>query len=80
MNLFLGLDLTLLIRPKSILIVILANIFIISLLKTVIIKIVLKLGDENYDVEDGIVDYKNNNISIFTITILNIAYIDKTKQ
>ena len=56
------------------------HISIISFLKPGIIKILSKSGDENYYVEDGIVEYKNNNLSILTSTIFNVADIDKSKQ
>ncbi len=56
------------------------HISIISFLKPGIIKILSKSGDENYYVEDGIVEFKNNNLSILTSTILNLADIDKSKH
>ncbi len=56
------------------------HISIISFLKPGIIKILSKSGDESYYVEDGIVEFKNNNLSILTSSILNIADIDKSKQ
>jgi len=56
------------------------HITIISFLKPGIIKILSKTGDENYYVEDGIVEFKNNNLSILTSTIFNLADIDKSKQ
>ena len=56
------------------------HISIISFLKPGILKILSKSGDENYYVEDGIVEFKNNNLSILTSTILNLADIDKSKQ
>ena len=56
------------------------HISIISFLKPGIIKILSKSGDENYYVEDGIVEFKNNNLSILTSTILNLADMDKLKQ
>ena len=56
------------------------HISIISFLKPGIIKILSKSGDENYYVEDGIVEFKNNNLSILTSTILNLADINKSKQ
>ena len=56
------------------------HISIISFLKPGIIKILSKSGDENYYVEDGIVEFKNNNLSILTSKILNVADIDKSKQ
>ena len=56
------------------------HISIISFLKPGIIKILSKSGDENYYVEDGIVEFKNNNLSILTSSIFNIADIDKSKK
>tara|TARA_B100000902_G_scaffold42209_1_gene49880 strand:- start:370 stop:762 length:393 start_codon:yes stop_codon:yes gene_type:complete len=56
------------------------HISIISFLKPGIIKILSKSGDENYYVEDGIIEFKNNNLSILTSTIFNLADIDKSKQ
>ena len=56
------------------------HISIISFLKPGIIKILSKSGDENYYVEDGIVEFKNNNLSILTSSIFNLADMDKSKQ
>ena len=56
------------------------HISIISFLKPGIIKILSKSGDENYYVEDGIVEFKNNNLSILTSKIFNLADMDKSKQ
>ena len=56
------------------------HISIISFLKPGIIRILSKSGDENYYVEDGIVEFKNNNLSILTSTIFNLAEMDKSKQ
>ena len=56
------------------------HISIISFLKPGIIKILSKSGDENYYVEDGIVEFKNNNLSILTSSIFNLADFDKSKQ
>ena len=56
------------------------HISIISFLKPGIIKVSSKSGDENYYVEDGIVEFKNNNLSILTSKIFNIADLDKSKQ
>jgi len=56
------------------------HISIISFLKPGIIKISSKSGDEKYYVEDGIVEFKNNNLSILTSTIFNVADMDKSKQ
>ena len=56
------------------------HISIISFLKPGIIKILSKSGDENYYIEDGIVEFKNNNLSILTSKIFNLAEIDKSMQ
>ena len=56
------------------------HISIISFLKPGIIKISSRSGDENYYVEDGIVEFKNNNLSILTSTIFNVADLDKSKH
>ena len=56
------------------------HISIISFLKPGIIKILSKTGDENYYVEDGIVEFKNNNLSILTSSIFNLTDLDKSKQ
>jgi len=56
------------------------HISIISFLKPGIIKILSKSGDENYYVEDGIVEFKNNNLSILTSSIYNLTDLDKSKQ
>ena len=53
---------------------------IISFLKPGIIKILSKSGDESYYIEDGIVEFKNNNLSILTSSIFNIADMNKSKQ
>ena len=56
------------------------HISIISLLKPGIIKILSKSSNESYYIEDGIVEFKNNNLSILTSSIFNIADMDKSKQ
>ena len=56
------------------------HISIISFLKPGIIKILSKSGDENYYVEDGIVEFKNNNLSILTSSIINLADLDNSKK
>ena len=56
------------------------HISIISFLKPGIIKILSKSGDENFYVEDGIVEFKNNNLSILTSSVFNLADLDKPKQ
>tara|TARA_X000000950_G_scaffold199863_1_gene240621 strand:+ start:192 stop:584 length:393 start_codon:yes stop_codon:yes gene_type:complete len=56
------------------------HISIISFLKPGIIKIFSKSGNENYYVEDGIVEFKNNSLSILTSYIFNVANLDKSKK
>ena len=55
------------------------HISIISFLKPGIIKIFSNSGEDNYYVEDGIVEFKNNNLSVLTSSIFNIKDIDKDK-
>ena len=55
------------------------HISIISFLKPGIIKIFSKSEEESYYVEDGIVEFKNNNLSVLTSSIFNIKNIDKDK-
>ena len=55
------------------------HISIISFLKPGIIKVFSKSGDENYYVEDGIIEFKNNTLSILTSYILNLKDIEKNK-
>jgi F-type H+-transporting ATPase subunit epsilon len=55
------------------------HISIISFLKPGFIKIYSKLSEENYYIEDGIVEFKNNNLSVLTSSIFNIKDIDKEK-
>ena len=56
------------------------HISIISFLKPGIIKIYSKTGEEKFFVEDGIIEFKNNNLSILTSTIFAVADLDKSKQ
>ena len=56
------------------------HISIISFLKPGIIRIFSKSGNENYYVEDGIIEFKNNNLSILTSSIFNLSNMDKSKQ
>ena len=56
------------------------HISIISFLKPGVIKILSKSGDENFYVEDGIVEFKKNNLSILTSSIFNLNDLDKSKQ
>ena len=55
------------------------HISIISFLKPGVIKIFSKSGEEKYYVEDGIVEFKNNNLSVLTSSIFNIKNMDKDK-
>ena len=55
------------------------HISIISYLKQGIIKVFSKSGDDSYYVNDGIIEFKNNNLSILTSLILNLKDIDKGK-
>jgi len=55
------------------------HISIISFLKPGVIKIFSKSGEENYYVEDGIVEFKNNNLSVLTSSIFNIKDMQKDK-
>ena len=55
------------------------HISIISFLKPGFLKIFSKSGEENYYVEDGIVEFKNNNLSVLTSSIFDIKNFDKDK-
>jgi F-type H+-transporting ATPase subunit epsilon/F-type H+-transporting ATPase subunit delta len=55
------------------------HISIISFLKPGIVKLFSKSGEENFYVEDGILEFKNNNLSILTSSIFNIKDMDKSK-
>ena len=55
------------------------HISIISFLKPGIIKVFYKSEEENYYVDDGIVEFKNNCLSILTSLIFNIKDLDKNK-
>ena len=55
------------------------HISIISFLKPGIVKIFSKSGEDSYYVNDGIIEFKNNNLSILTSLILNLKDIDKGK-
>ena len=55
------------------------HISIISFLKPGIIKIFSKSNEETYYVEDGILEFKDNNLSILTSTIFDTKDIDKNK-
>ena len=54
------------------------HISIISFLKPGIVKIIESgTNEENYYVEDGIIEFKNNCLSILTSSIFNLKNIDK---
>ena len=50
---------------------------IISFLKPGIIKVFIGSEEENYYVEDGIVEFKDNSLSILTSSIFNLKDADK---
>ena len=55
------------------------HISIISFLKPGVITIYAKSGEEKFYVEDGVLEFKNNNLSILTSSIFNIKDINKEK-
>tara|TARA_B100001059_G_scaffold224105_1_gene249844 strand:+ start:274 stop:666 length:393 start_codon:yes stop_codon:yes gene_type:complete len=55
------------------------HISIISFLRPGIITIQAKSGEEKFYVEDGIVEFKNNDLSILTSSIFNIKEIEKNR-
>ena len=55
------------------------HISIISFLKPGIITIHSKSGEEKFYVEDGIVEFKNNNLSVLTSSIFSLNKIEKNK-
>jgi len=55
------------------------HISLISFLKPGIITILSKSGEEKFYVEDGIVEFKDNNLSILTSFILNLKELEKNK-
>ena len=50
---------------------------IISFLKPGIVKVFIGNDEENYYVEDGIIEFKNNSLSILTSSIFNLKDADK---
>ncbi len=52
---------------------------IISFLKPGIITIYSKAGEEKFYVEDGIVEFKDNNLSVLTSSIFDIKKMEKNK-
>ena len=55
------------------------HISIISFLKPVIIVIHSKSGEEKFFVEGGIIEFKNNNLSVLTSSIFSLKDVDKNK-
>ena len=55
------------------------HISIISFLKPGILKIFSKSGEDQYYIEDGILEFKNNNLSVVTSSIFNLKNLEKTK-
>lgn len=55
------------------------HISFISFLKPGLIKIYSKSGEDKFYLEDGIVEFKKNNLSILTSSISNIKDLDKSK-
>ena len=55
------------------------HISIISFLKPGIITIQARSGEEKFYVEDGIIEFKNNNLSVLTSSIFNLKEIEKNK-
>ena len=55
------------------------HISIISFLKPGIIKVYSKSEENKYFVEDGIVEFKDNNLSILTSSIHNMSDLDRDK-
>ena len=53
---------------------------IISFLKPGIIKVITGSEEHSFYVEDGIVEFKNNNLSILTSSIFNLTDLNKSKQ
>ena len=55
------------------------HISIISFLKPGIIKIYSKNEEEKFYIEDGIIEFKNNNLSVLTSSIFNLKDMEKSK-
>ena len=55
------------------------HISIISFLKPGIITIRSKSEEEKFYVEDGIIEFKNNNLSVLTSSIFNLNKLEKAK-
>ena len=55
------------------------HISIISFLKPRIVKVYSKSEENNYFLEDGIVEFKDNSLSILTSSIYNVSDLDRNK-
>ena len=55
------------------------HISIISFLKPGIIKVYSKSGEDQYYIEDGILEFKSNNLSVLTSSIINVKDLEKSK-
>ena len=55
------------------------NIPIISFLKPGIIKVLRQSEEESYFIEDGILEFKENNLSILTSSIIKVSDLSKEK-
>ena len=55
------------------------HISIISFLKPWIVKVYSKSEENKYFLEDGIVEFKDNSLSILTSSIYNISDLDRNK-
>ena len=55
------------------------HISIISFLKPGIVKIFSKSGEEKYYVDDGIIEFKNNTLSILTSSIFSTSNLNRNK-
>ena len=55
------------------------HISIISFLKPGIIKIFSKSSEDQYYIEDGILEFKNNSLSVLTSSIFNLKNLEKSK-
>ena len=54
------------------------HISIISFLKPGILKVFSKSGEDKYYVEDGIIEFKDNTLSILTSSIFSLGKIDRS--
>ena len=55
------------------------HISIISFLKPGIIKVITKSSEEKYYLEDGIVEFKDNNLSILTSFVVKTSEFEKSR-